>query len=256
MTDNFKSLKNIFSRLNSDRNNIPFYPSRSLQNILFAQRILIYGYGSGFNSLSVFILNKFSLNITAIMDQKFNNISYVNDVYYLPANTKNGNLTKNLSNNVNKFGPEEDVNFDLVIVSCGDLKEFSLIEKTLLALNYTNIIWALEIPEYHFTHTPINSIFSSSREILNSKHSIISCYDNLEDFESKQIFFDLLNFYSFGKFVQLRKRPISSQYIIQDAEIEIECKFRGFIDCGSHHGETIIQLLERGILGEFPSGGG
>lgn len=73
----------VLRRLSGPYGNHAHYPSDKLKQIQQAKRLAVYGHGSGYNSFKAFILNKFDINIHAVIDAKFTGITKINDITYI-----------------------------------------------------------------------------------------------------------------------------------------------------------------------------
>lgn len=73
----------VLWRLSGPYRDHAHYPSDELKQIQQAKRLAVYGHGSGYNSLKAFILNKFDINIYAVIDAKFTGITKINDINYI-----------------------------------------------------------------------------------------------------------------------------------------------------------------------------
>lgn len=65
---------------------------------------------------------------------------------------------------------------DFVVVSIGKKSQAEDVKGFLLDAGIRDVIWALDIPEYHFTHTSKKIIYESTRETLSCESQILEAY--------------------------------------------------------------------------------
>lgn len=131
----------------------------------------------------------------------------------------------------------------MVVVSIGNKSQAGAVKRFPLDAGIRDVIWALDIPEYHFTHTSKKVIYESTREILSCESQILEAYNFLQDLESRRIFITLLENYAFGNIKQIISRDISLQYDLSNSGLIMDDNFNLFVDVGAHAGETIVDIL-------------
>ena len=192
------------------------------------KRILVYGNGDGYITFKCFIVDKFNLNVEAILDNKFNAPIFCDGI---PAMA------------MESFQP--DAHFcseGIVIITIGKTNLYPLIYQELIKIGFKNIITAFQIYEYHLSHA--DSQFSKQSEafLYQEQQKIYTAYTKLMDNKSRQLYIDILKFYAGVSNIKFTHDPIQNQYFPDD--IFLRKGFNRVINCGSYDGDTIRQLFK------------
>lgn len=201
------------------------------------KRVFIYGKGTGFHTLNSFVLVKFNINISGIIDERYDYPAYIESI--LHANT-----THYLDNKV--FNQD-----DVIIISLGSNKLFKEIKKKLAELTPAEIIWGLDIMEYHLSHSDPAFLDNIESFLSENKNLIYSIRNSFEDEKSKIVFDGVMEYFSGIETPSgsIPYDPLSSQYFPQDFSLP-----RGnsrFINGGAYDGDTLRSMIENfGRLGD------
>lgn len=141
--------------------------------------VSVYGFGNGFNTLKVAVLDKYNIDVDHVFDIKAENTLKVNK-WYLHNPRKISKLRASLSNTV--------------IISIGDKAIFESLKKKLKRY-FPYIFWAFEIIQYHFIFSTPQEISYSSNIIFNEESSITRVENLLSDSESIRIYRKVISFY-------------------------------------------------------------
>lgn len=194
------------------------------------RKLFIYGAGIGFCTFSTFVLTKYALNPTLVLDQKFGQPNIING---LP------------SCHPEKFDfTEQDKCDGVVVVTLGSQLEFKRIKDYLeTGLGFKYVVWAFEIYEYSLHHTSRDDISCGSAYINENKEKIITAYELLSDEQSRLVFKSILATYYFKKRVSIPSKPLDEQYFPKD--IVLSKGFSCFIDGGAYVGDTVEQIINK-----------
>lgn len=201
------------------------------------RRIFVYGKGTGFDTLRSFVLAKFDIQVVGVIDKRFDKPTVLDSI-----------LHGNLSVFTTKGAIGSD---DVVIVSIGSQKIFQELKMELMSRTGANVVWALDIWEYHLSHTsPI--FLDTLDEFLRTNREIIASTRELyEDEKSRFVFDGVMNFFSTNEITEqaIPRDPLSTQYFPNDFSLP-----RGnarFINGGAYDGDTLRSMITNlGSLGE------
>jgi FkbM family methyltransferase len=182
---------------------------------------IVYGGGSGFNTLETFILTKYNIKPYAVVDEKYSEELTKEGVLYLSP--KMLQTRKDL------------LNYSM-IVSIGNKKFREQAIFNLQNMGFHIITHAFDIFEYHLAYSNNNFEVNSKDILLANITRILSAYELLSDKKSRKIFRQLLKFYFSGNIEVINNDPLIDQYFPRDIEIK---SFSRFINCGSYDGDTI-----------------
>lgn len=201
------------------------------------KRVFIYGKGTGFHTLNSFVLGKFNIHISGIIDEKYDYPVYVESILH-------ANASHYLNNKI--FNQN-----DVIIISLGSNKLFKEVKKELVDFTPAKIIWGLDIMEYHLSHSDPEFLDNAEAFLNENKNLIDSIRNSLEDDKSKIVFDGVMEFFS-GITIpsgSIPYDPLSSQYFPQDFSLP-----RGnarFINGGAYDGDTLRSMIENcGRLGD------
>lgn len=193
-------------------------------NQLKTNTFIVYGAGSGLDTLSTFIFSKYNIKPYAVIDEKYSKEFTLEGVLYISPTM----LTDRY-----------DWLNTLVIVSISNKKYLDQVIANLDRLGFIKIIHAFDIFEYHLAYSN-NNFINNSQEILRSNLiKINNAFELLSDERSRIIFKQLLKFYFSGEMETIDNDPLSEQYFPREIEIK---SFSRFINCGSYDGDTIKSL--------------
>ena len=204
----------------------PDHSANSVKALLGNKKIILYGAGDGFITFSVFVLKKYGLTASAVLDRKFT-----------AAETHMG---------VPAFSPmaytpsSEDRETATVVITVGKTKYHDDIFNCLRGLGFKKMILASDIYEYHLLQTPEELEQKGFRYYLDHQDAIRACLDLFSDDLSLDIFAGILQTHMRRKPIRIPCRALEEQYFPQD--IRLSKGYSRVINCGSYHGDTVMQI--------------
>jgi FkbM family methyltransferase len=194
------------------------------------KEIVIYGAGSGFYTLSTFVLTKYEITPYLVLDKKFDAVKSFEGINAASAN--------------NYEASEDEKKNSVVIVSVGSKQKYQEIYQQLHhELGFERVIWAFDIFEYSLHYTPIEQMNNSQQLINDKSGEIMQAYNLLADDESRDVFKAILTLYYSKNSITIPSHPIYEQYFPED--VHLHKGFDCFIDCGAYIGDTVKQLTEK-----------
>lgn len=200
----------------------------SINTFMNNQPIILYGAGGGFITFSVFILKKYPLIISGIVDRQFEKPGVFHGIpsYGL------------------KVFPDAaiDPTTTTVIITVGETAYHAEIRDYLTRLGYENIVLATEIFEYHTHYTPSDVLFQGIDYFERHRTKIEDSYASFADKMSRQVFLGCLRTYIDQYPHTIPSRPLNQQYFPKDVTLA-----RGYshtINCGAYKGDTVKELLK------------
>ena len=192
--------------------------------------LILYGAGSGYDTFNSFVLAKYSWLPTKILDQRFSGSTEFRGI---PA----GDLSSLTDNN-------QQTSDAVVIITLGKPALATALKQTFRELGYQNVFWAFDFFEYSLHHTPISTMNSLEKLLRNESSNIKQAYQLMSDEESQTLFRKILATYARSEIITLPSRPIDEQYFAEDI---LHKGFSCFIDCGAYTGDTIDEMVKRGV---------
>jgi len=194
---------------------------------LQGKKIIAYGAGRGFFTFSSFIVDKYNLEISLILDTKFESDEMFNGI---PACSPL------------KFAPTDlEKNEFIVVVTIGNKQTYKAIHELLKStLGFQKIIWVFDIFEYHLHHTPLDYINDIKGQLIQNYQNIIAAYNIFHDKISKDTFKRIISTYFLKKKIPIACRSIEEQYFPKD--IKLKKGYSCFVDCGAFTGDTVDQM--------------
>jgi FkbM family methyltransferase len=204
---------------------------------IIGARVFVYGKGTGFHTLNAFVLGKFGINISGVIDKRYEyplfmeSILHANTSYYVENNICN----------------REDV----IIISLGSKKLYEEVKKQLTDVISARVIWGLDIMKYHLSHCDPMFLDNVAHFLKTNEDLIITIRNSLDDEKSKIVFDGVMEYFSgsevLSRFIPFD--PLSTQYFPNDFSLP-----RGnarFINGGSYDGDTLRSMIHNcGRLGE------
>jgi len=198
------------------------------KNLTFNRnKIIVYGFGSGFTPLYNSVLSRFNLKPEFIIDKKFNTLSQ-------KKNLKKTNFLG--SNELASIKNKEEY---AVIVSLGSKKKFELIFKKLKGQGFDIIVWGPDIFEYNIHHLD-GSFDKNPKLFFKSRQDIINSFNLLKDNKSRSIFLDILEVYVTHTPSKIDSDDIKKQYF--DLKLFKKNDYQNYINCGAYTGDSVKNL--------------
>jgi FkbM family methyltransferase len=204
---------------------------------IIGARVFVYGKGTGFHTLNTFVLGKFGISISGIIDKRYDYPLFVESI--LHANTSHY-----IRNDI--FNHD-----DVIIISLGSIKLFEEVKKQLSDLTSARIIWGMDIMEYHLSHCDPTFLDSVENFLKANEDQIIAVRNSLDDEKSKIVFDGVMEYFSGCEIptTLIPFEPLSTQYFPIDFSLP-----RGnarFINGGSYDGDTLRSMIDNcGRLGD------
>jgi FkbM family methyltransferase len=188
--------------------------------------IVLYGAGSCLYSFALSVLEKYPLNIVAVLDKKVKTCEqwkgiplYSPDTYRFPPNVKT------------------------VIVTVGKKELFSEIKKRFEEMGVEKIIFATDIYQFHTMLFPIKAEQEKHLYFRKYLDRIIKSGNMLYDQESKDVFGAILKTYILRIPQTIPCHSGIEQYFPDDL---FEKKvYQRVVHCGGYHGETILTMNKK-----------
>lgn len=193
-----------------------------IDKIFNDKNIIVYGAGESFHYYKEIIMRGYGYIPTVILDQKFKK----NDTFLgIPASPPH------------EYKPDKDVKENSIVVIClGSQTYYNQIVDTLVTMGFKNIISLNDIYEIHNAfQLPVELEQSGFQYYLDRQSTIESCYDLLEDDESREVFIKIIETHMKRKPVIIPMRPRTEQYVPKD--IRLSRGYSRYIYCGVSVGE-------------------
>jgi FkbM family methyltransferase len=200
----------------------PYCVDKLLRN----KKIILYGAGDGFITFSLFVLSKYGLAPSVLLDRKFG----LDEAYFgIPA-----------------FSPLEykPTNHDqenaVVVVTVGKSEYHQEILAALKGLGFHKIILSTDIYEYHLLHPTAELEKKGFNYYLDNRDKMMTCLDLFSDDLSKDIFTGFIATHIKKMPIRIPCNALSEQYFPKD--IDLSKGYSRFINCGAYDGDTVRQL--------------
>jgi len=178
--------------------------------------VFVYGAGDGCETLFSFVLDRFGITPSAILDADSKKIGEKHGVnIYSPYNFR---LTaKEMENGV-------------IIISLGDKKQYPNIINLLERMGFKYILSAMDIYEYHLPYTHSGKI-----DFKNNKKDIEDARKLFKDKLSLTIYDKIIEMYQTERITKIPRQKNEKQYYPRDIWINL----RRSIFCGAYTGDTL-----------------
>jgi FkbM family methyltransferase len=197
----------------------------------------VYGRGTGFYTLKSFVLSKYGIITSGVIDRIFNIPIYI-------ESTLHANLSHYINAQIFRTG-------DVIIVSIGSFKIYQEVKQKISQLFNITILWAMEISEYHLSHAEPDFLNNIGYFLESNKELIAEIRSNYEDEKSRQVFDGVMEYFSGKDYIlkSIPSDPLSTQYFPKDFQLPLGAN--KFINGGAYDGDTLRSLItNRGTLGE------
>lgn len=204
----------------------PHHPANCVHDLLGNKKIILYGGGDGFITFSVFVLRKYGLKASALLDRKFKSgdshfgVPAFSPSEYAPTNEEKENA--------------------VVVVTVGKEEYHEEIFDCLRRLGFRNIVLATNIYEYHLPHTPAELEKKGFGYYLDNRERIMACLDLFSDDLSREVFTGFIQTHMQRRPLQIPAHALEEQYFPKD--ISFSQGYSRFINCGAYNGDTVRQL--------------
>ena len=220
--NNIKKITEVL-KLN-DYPDIPQYSAESLRR----ERVIIYGAGSGFITLSMFVLDRFKITPEVVLDKKFSSAENINGIFFCSPDD---------------FAPPPEILTQaLVIITIGSPQIRSTIQKHLTEKGFSRIISAMDIYEYHLP-APAEKLTTQGFDFYKSNEKkIIQAFELFADEKSREIFSSYLFTHLFRNSVAIPYEQPANQYF--PFELWDKSTYRRSIICGAYNGDTALKTAQ------------
>ena len=185
--------------------------------------IILYGAGEGLSSFGAFVLDKYPLKVTAILDRHFSapgrwrGIPIVSPEDFLPEN-----------------------NVKTAIVTVGKETFHSEIVKTLKMLGFEKIFFSKDIYQFNAVLAPPEVEAQKYLYFAREKQNIILAGELFCDANSIDVFLKILKTHILRIPQIIPHEEAEEQYFPLD--LFKESDYQHMIHCGAYHGETVLAL--------------
>lgn len=200
------------------------------------KKIFLYGAGNIGKKMAG-ILKEYNVNLLGFIDRNSQ----------LPKKILNLNLYSPEEEKLNEYKEEAYI----ILAGLFHLKQCEEIKSYLIKLGFKNIYALHEISLGIFEPEQFFGLLNKENEnelIKNNavKNKIIKSYELLETEEDKSLFINYIKAHIAMDFTVFSEPlPIDVQYLAHD--IEYSKNYDTFIDCGAYDGDTIRNLIDKGI---------
>lgn len=201
-------------------------PGHCVHDLLGAKKVILYGGGHGFITFSTFVLEKYEIKATAVIDRKFER---GDTCFGIPA-----------------FSPADytptgdEKQSAVVVITVGKTQFHGEILRYLRELGFQNIILATDIYEYHLLHPTPEVEEKGHGYYLENAENIMKCLDLFSDDVSREIFTRFIQTHMQRVPIPIPSRLVEEQYFPTD--LTVKKGYSRFVNCGAYNGDTIMQL--------------
>ena len=215
-------IKNILNQ-----NDFPEEPEFSAA-ILKSRDIIIYGCGSGFVTLSMFVLNRHKIVPSIVLDKKFTEPELKKDILFRSPDG---------------YDPDtETLEKSLVIVTLGSAEARNEITCDLKKMGFRHVISAMDIYEYHLPN-PDERIFRGFSFYQDNCRNILEALELFNDDKSREIFKQFLFTHIYRKCMPIPCDPLENQYFPFD--LWDNSVYRRSVICGAYNGDTATAMVRK-----------
>lgn len=221
MNDYKKKILKLFQR-----EDFPYYPQHCVHHLFKNKKVVLYGAGDGYITFSIFILNRYGLDVRAILDRKF----------------KRGDVFEGIP----AFSPDDyqlakdEIGDTIVVVTVGKKEFQDEIRICLDGLGFKHIVSPNDIYEYHLLHPEKELKEKGFRYFVERQDNILLAYDRLDDELSREIFYTYLKTHMQRKPCPIPSDPLEDQYFPKN--LTLSKGYSRVINCGSYNGDTVKQI--------------
>lgn len=191
------------------------------------KKVILYGAGEGYVTFAVFILRRFGIMPSLILDKKFKDETEFDGIK---------------ARSIIDFWPtEDDLKSSIVIITVGKTEYHEEIIHAIKDKGFINIILSTDIYEYHLLCPQKELLDNRDEYFTDNSEKIIKCAGLLEDELSYEIFEKVLATHLTGKPLKIPNRPLDEQYFPKD--ILTAKSYSKVINCGAYDGNTVKQIV-------------
>lgn len=195
------------------------------------KKIILFGAGQNYWAFKFFVVEKFEINISLIIDDKYENIDLFDSI----------KVTSSFSNYIKELKKDDYI----VIITLGVTSQQKKIMEKLRKIGFKNILNAYDFYEYHLAYASGEVVYGGIKYYERYKKEINNAYDLLQDDLSKEIYCQILDLYVTRRIKPINSRPFEEQYIPSD--ISLTKGHTSMVNCGSFDGDTIKRLIKHGF---------
>lgn len=208
------------------RKSFPENQKNSVDAILSGRKVILYGAGSGFYTFLLFVIKKYNIKASVVLDQKFTpGDSLLGIPAFPPSNYE--------------LSGEEKKNA-IVVITVGKKEYHKEIVANLRNLGFKNVILSTDIYEYHLPQVPDELGKRGFNYYLDNKHNILSAIELFPDFLSREVFVRYVQTHMQREVIKIKNNPIEEQYFPKD--INLSKGYSRVINCGAYNGDTVKRL--------------
>ncbi|AWW45655.1 hypothetical protein DPM18_01795 [Polynucleobacter paneuropaeus] len=198
-------------------------------NLVDGKKLIIYGYGSGYQSLVQSVLGRSNLSPSIFIDKKFS-IPNIDGRKYHPEEF------------FEKFSIESKDDF-IILVTIGDRGIYNQVSDSLRSYGFTNIHSILDLYEINLCYADYELANNLKSTYLSDLDDISRAYHLLSDEKSKEIFLKIIDGHFHKKPINFTEYSYESQYIadglgLREKEIRL-------LNCGAYDGDTLDKFISK-----------
>lgn len=192
------------------------------------RQIVLYGAGSGFDSLKLYVLDKFQIEPSVVLDKKFGELKQDGEVVY---------------SDLEHFSADEEfLKNSLVIITIGDAVIRAEVEKQLQDKGFQNIICIFDIYEY-IRHNPSEATAIPFSFYNEERENIINALNLFHDHKSQTIFEKVFLTHVLRKCLFIPAEQAEEHYFPED--LLEKSAYRRIVICGAYDGDTSMETVRR-----------
>ncbi len=195
------------------------------------KKIALFGAGQNYWAFKFFVVDKFEINISLIIDDKYENIDFFDSI----------KVTSSFSNYIKELYKDDYI----VIITLGNTSQHKNIKEKLIKIGFKNILNAYDFYEYHLAYASSSVVYGGINYYQRRKKEINNAFNLLQDDLSKEIYCQILDVYVTRRIKPINSRSFDEQYI--PCDISLTKGHTSMINCGSFDGDTIKRLIKQGI---------
>jgi len=217
-------MKKSFDFILSD---IPSKP-KTIKDIIGSKSVVIYGAGGGFQSFNSFVLNRYSIPISELVD--------LNQFH-----TQGWSIISP-DNFFSKYKERVKDNF-IIIITISNLNIRKEIEERFKRNGFLNVYSSLDFYEYNLIYSD-KSLEDNLVNIYKSKiDNIKKAYECLSDNQSRDIFYQIIYSHFYRIPISFDNYDYESQYIVDGIGL-IEDEI-SLLECGAFDGDTLEKFCKK-----------
>ena len=220
----FNEIENVLNQ-----KKFPGEPEFSVET-LKSRNIIIYGCGSGFVTLSMFVLDRYEIVPSIVLDKKFTE-----------PELKKGVLFRSPAG----YHPDsETLKKSLVIITLGSAVVRKEILCDLKKMGFQHVISAMDIYEYHLPN-PDERIFQGFSFYQENSQKILKAFELFNDEKSREVFRQFLYTHIYRKCMPIPSEPLENQYFPFD--LWGNSVYRHSVICGAYNGDTVAAMVKKAV---------